>query len=500
MNAPVSNWAWLAVAVGIALRVYQFALNQSLWLDEVMLSLNITDRTFVQLLEPLTHKQAAPPAFLWVERLAIASFGVSEFALRLFPLLSACASLVLFAVLCRRYLPATAAIVAVTVFATGDGLIYFSSEVKQYSTDVLCSVALMLLAMRVLDCEKGPTRRERMRSSLDHLAIGGAIAVWFSHGSVFILTAIGAMLAIMSIRDRRRLPMKSMLVIPAAWLSSFGVLYFVSLDAILGESYFQDYFQHDFAPIPPTSLADLQWFMSKGAAVLSTAAGSLSLWLAIPLCLLGMVHNIRRRDSRVVLQVVPFLSFFLASSFGLYPAHGRLFLFLAPCVLMLLGDGLGALLRPDSSRRVKAIGCAAGGLLLVLSGLCGVSSMKGQPPRQQVRQLLASVNKEREPDDLIYVHHRLRFHYEFYATRLGLEPDRVVVGRVMIGNDTRTLESDLKALPASDRVWFVSSDIREIENEVVDRVLRRSRPSVLTLKTFGTTSVLFGPVAGVHAP
>ncbi len=54
--------------LGISLAIYQFFYNRSLWNDEAALALNIIDKSFSQLLQPLDYKQVAPIAYLFVEK------------------------------------------------------------------------------------------------------------------------------------------------------------------------------------------------------------------------------------------------------------------------------------------------------------------------------------------------------------------------------------------------------------------------------------------------
>src|ERR1700722_20601703 len=161
--------------LGAALRFRQYLANRSLWLDEAMLSLNIVHRSFAQLWQPLDHKQGAPVGFLGIEKWAVTMFGTSEYALRLFPLLAGIVSIVLFYLLARRVVRSMAVPLALALFALSPTLIYYASEVKQYSSDV--AVALLLVYLAV-------TKRILL------LGICGAVAIWFSHPAVFVLGGI----------------------------------------------------------------------------------------------------------------------------------------------------------------------------------------------------------------------------------------------------------------------------------------------------------------------
>ena len=94
--------AWWFLAGGVVLRAWHYLDNRSLWQDEARLARNIADRSWLELLEPLRHQQAAPPGFLLLEKLSVSVLGVGEPALRLAPLLASCAALPAFRALARR--------------------------------------------------------------------------------------------------------------------------------------------------------------------------------------------------------------------------------------------------------------------------------------------------------------------------------------------------------------------------------------------------------------
>jgi hypothetical protein len=75
------------VMLGVALRLWAYVANTSLYLDEILLTRNILDLPIRQLLsQPLLFDRVAPRGFLLVERIAVMTFGQNELALRLFPL------------------------------------------------------------------------------------------------------------------------------------------------------------------------------------------------------------------------------------------------------------------------------------------------------------------------------------------------------------------------------------------------------------------------------
>src|SRR5207245_60159 len=102
-------------------------------------------KNFAELLGPLLFSEAAPPLFLWIERVVAVTLGDSTYALRLVPFLGSCLSLLFLAALARRALQPPAVPWAVLFFACSDHLLWHCSEAKPYAIDVLVATTLGLL-------------------------------------------------------------------------------------------------------------------------------------------------------------------------------------------------------------------------------------------------------------------------------------------------------------------------------------------------------------------
>src|SRR5690349_13824749 len=140
---------WLVIGLGMFLRLAQYAFNRSLWYDEANIAANIIDRSMAGLLQPLDYDQGAPIGFLLLEKLAVQALGPSEYALRLIPFLFGSIALVVFYEVAKRYISPNAVLIALYLFALSDTLIYYSSEVKQYSSDVAIALIVLLTVSRV---------------------------------------------------------------------------------------------------------------------------------------------------------------------------------------------------------------------------------------------------------------------------------------------------------------------------------------------------------------
>ncbi len=223
-KAADRKWWLLTIvilAAGVLLRLQQYLLERSLWIDEARLALSIVPLRDAQLFGPLLYDQVSPPGFLAVSRLLVLVFGPSELSLRLLSLVAGCAALMATAYLARRIAGEVVSALAVLTLAASPAAIYYSQEFKHYSCDLLFGVLLPLLAMAAI--RDAPSRiGKRM------FAAACVVAVWFSASGVLVAAgALGALVAIGMIR--RSWSMVAMAAgVGVLTVCSFGFAYSVS--------------------------------------------------------------------------------------------------------------------------------------------------------------------------------------------------------------------------------------------------------------------------------
>ncbi len=160
----------IVLGMGVLLALIQYFSGRSIWLDEAKIALNILDRSYLGLLEPLHSNQVAPILFLWAERFFGDLFGINDMSLRLFPLLAYLASTFLLYKLLKLLTPSAKLwFIAATLFAFCQPMIYFASEVKQYMVDVCVMLLLLYLVLRPFQSE---TRKMLVLSVVGVLCIG----------------------------------------------------------------------------------------------------------------------------------------------------------------------------------------------------------------------------------------------------------------------------------------------------------------------------------------
>src|SRR5690242_15711000 len=120
-----------------------------------------------------------------LEKSASLKLGSSANAVRMLSLLAGIVSMLLFYKLAGKAISGSAVPIALGLFAISPSLIYYSSELKQYSCDVAVAILLYFLAIEGSDGSWKPLK-------VVTFGLAGAIAIWISHPATFVLAAIGA--------------------------------------------------------------------------------------------------------------------------------------------------------------------------------------------------------------------------------------------------------------------------------------------------------------------
>ena len=326
---------WLVAAWGIILRLRQYIADRSLWLDEANLALNIVGRSFTGLTQPLDFEQGAPLGFLFIEKAMILIFGNRDYILRFFPAISGLISVYLFYRICKEYF-GTPGLFALFFFGVSSSLIYYSNDLKQYSSDVLISTGLIYLGFRALQKDAG------LREVLI-LGAAGVISLWVSYPSVFVLASIGLVMLIEALSRKAFSMFFWILGMAVVWAANLGVTYLVSLRYLTDKTYLLNFWRQSFMPFPPHK----NWFVATYLGFLRFVAyiGTQPFWYFILassiLLIFGLVWFLTKDRRTSLMIVLPFVFTLLASALQKYPFKDRLILFLIPCLLLLMSKGLG---------------------------------------------------------------------------------------------------------------------------------------------------------------
>lgn len=480
MNPSITNRGWktflswdkaaaaLLILLGAVLRVRQYLTGRSLWADEAMLALNLVERGFAGMFQPLDYDQGAPIGFLLVEKLFNTILGRHEFALRLFPVLVGLLALGLFYLLLRRVTSGVGLLVALALFAFNPRLIYYSSEVKQYIVDVAVTILLLLITAPVL---KGSPQRK----DYAWLTVAGLVALWFSHPALFVLAGIGLALLIIHLWQRDYSNIRLVLGMGILWLLEIALLYWLILKDLSRNSYMKEYWQGAFLPVPPWS--DPGWFIKSLNENIGIQFGiPYAVFLVFFLMLVGWVLMSLRgalaatkqspvNQSDAIAFACILLFTLIASALQFYPVFERMILFLVPIGLILIGKAIEVIYVRLQRHQLPApllISLLAGYLLY---GPVVISLQNFIAPKyfEHIRPTMEFVRGSRKDGDAMYVSYGALPAFRFYAPFYGLETISYASGEREDYEATQNIVSEIALLDGQPRVWVLLSHVYERE-------------------------------------
>jgi hypothetical protein len=474
---------YLLIVLGIIFRVVQYLYNRSLWLDESFIALNLMNRSFLELLKPLDFGQAAPLGFILIEKIVTFIFGNSEYALRLFPLVSGIISIFLFYEIIKRWLDEKAVPIALILFVVSERLIYFSSEVKQYSSDVMISLFLIFVFIVYLEEEKV--------SFSDFVVTGliGSLAIWFSFSSFFILAGFGITIFLMRIKKREYYKLRPLFFIFFLWGISCILNFIISINEISMNQDLLEYFQYDFMPLPIKSFQDIFWFLKAfykffsftlglpalrsiigwhsftngiGVSEFSIYSFSARITLAVITLLVfnagliffvGTYSLFLKSKEKFFILISPFFVSLFVSGLRLYPFVGRTNVFLVPIAFIFIAEGVFFLKKTIKPKIISLI------IIVLLfsypilsSGYHIIKSNKVE----EIRPVIEYVNDNWQEGDLLYVYKFSIPAFTYYYEKKDLKHLDIFYGEI-ISQELVDWGKESEQLIGKDRVWFLIS-------------------------------------------
>jgi hypothetical protein len=479
----------VAVGAGVAFRAVQYASHRSLWLDEAMLALNILHRSAAGLTRTLDYAQAAPIGFLELEKLATHAFGESELTLRLVPFLCGLASLPLFAVLALRLLQPAPALLATLLFAFAEGPVYYASELKQYSGDLVVAIGLTLLAVVLLD-DATSTRRKV------GLGLLGAAAMLLSYASVFVAGGLALALAARALvrRDRDALG-AAVAAVPWLLMGLFIVAFTrartIRLEALITSEGSSSVYPHGSA-----LGAQLKWLRELSSALLRStgypdaAPDRYVHWPLLVLAVVGLIGLALRRPTAAAMLVLPAAVMWIASVLHKYPVFDRTVLFLVPATALLAAEGAGTVTGFARRRAPRIVVATSVACVVLLVPLVHAAARMIDPVQhEEIKAALVHIRSHWQPGSALFVDSGARFAFRYYldcgclaaaevrgrglAWRFGQLPGgrgtgpvplrqvdpRFVVGRLDVTRFA-ALKRRLDGLVGRPRVWILFTHIR----------------------------------------
>ena len=454
MTTPVPTIQRLAVpgilAFGVLLRTIQYAAQGSMWLDELAIAINVSERGLRQLLfQPLDLRQVAPPGFLLLEKLGTELLGAGEAGLRLFPWLASLASLFLFWRVAARFASPLALAAGLLAFAASPSLVWYAGTAKQYSGDVAVTLLLVLLALRTEE-ERWSVRRAIL------WGLVGGTAILASQPAVLVAAALGVVL--LARRVWKRAPIAPVVALAGGWAIGAAAVTVYSLSMVppAVRGYMAGEWNESFLPAPWDGPVQLLWvpnrlLMSLSHLLIRVMPKSFPEILFVAavgaLAVAGAHRLVRLRRGAAIFPAVPPVAGLIAALLRIMPLFNRLAMFFTPSLL------LAAMVGADEVRgrfrgRARAVATA---LTLGPFALPALAVVALAPPpyrAEETRPVLDELRARLEPGDAIYVYYVAGPAMRFYA------PDIEGVLGANHRADGRGYFRELDALRERPRVWF----------------------------------------------
>lgn len=482
------------VLVGTALRLLQYGIPRALWFDEARNAAEILKDHWLLMLPPHSAQPTAV-GFLAIERIFVAALGEGELALRLFPLLSGIAALAVGAWLAHRWLRGWAAPLAVALLALSPPAIYFSTEVKQYSSDLLIGLAIsVVFAQHASRQESG---RKSSALQIGGFALLGAAAVWLSYTSVFFLAVAGLLLIARPLRDDDWRSINLYAAMGASWLASFALHYQLVIAHWSSTRWLTSFWAAGFPGEREGAGAFLAWSFGSLVNAFDNPLGVtfpafVAAAVAAVVFSLGALRAVRDRNPLLMLLAGVFALAFCGALFHVYPFKGRLLLFALPCMAFLVAHGCGGLtdlvaahstaLRLPARPAATIVSVALATTLLAGSAGSALRLLQLEPLHRHgtvnlvrlrgvdmgfegVSEVVRYVARNHQAGDAIYLYYSAEPGYAYYARQLGFQVPTVTGVRSQA--DYRGYATDLAQLRGRERVWLVFSHTVPAEEEFI---------------------------------
>ena len=306
---------------------YGLGVARPLWVDEEMILLNVRDRPWSQIAGPLWLDQSAPLGWFVLERGMVLVFGEGERAARFLPVAFGAATLIAALWIGLRWMTPLGAIVLAAMCATGEWLVFFTLELKHYSSDAFWALLLPALAAWVIDPHDRP---DDIGGRARTWWLFAAIGQWLGNGALFVTPALGLLICGFCWRYAGWRGVRTAALGVAVWLVSFAINFVATLHPALANVYLANYWSFAYPPARDGMATTLRWLLNE-FRLRAIKPGGTQLWWTFWLTwAAGITYAIaRRRTFGWTYATVPASALVLAF-LHIVPTFERLALWFVP--------------------------------------------------------------------------------------------------------------------------------------------------------------------------
>ncbi len=433
----------ITTVIGFSIASYQYLFNRSIWLDEAKLALNILDRDYLGLTQPLDSGQVAPVLFLWIEKLSIQLFGANELTLRLLPLIAFLLAIIL-VVKVTKLLTNNNMFTWYTtaLFCLSPRLIYYASEVKQYSIDVMVILLLYYVFFK-------PYKTK----STKHLVLitVGVLSLFISNITVLVLFVLGCYTLVF---EKEKI--KSLVLPSLFWVTAFIAYYVLFIYKHPSAELMTRYWQFAFMPSNPFSVDFWSWLWQTFKTIFTYLLGFVAHYyiymLMLGLYVFSVAAMLKKRAYKLCFLVVfPIVLHLILSALKLYPFASRLVLYQVPLYLITIGYGLNSILDYGKQKFNYNIVLVATLFPIVISA--GLLWKRMPIKREEIKPVYNYIIDNIKPEDKIFVYAKNQDVFDFY-NKIGYLnfKNETILGGI---NRKNFKNNDAELDRLKGNVWFI---------------------------------------------
>lgn len=385
-------------AAGTISRVAEFARMHSMMMDECAVCMNIADRSIAGFTHTLDYDQAAPFGYLTFSKALFAGLGMSDWSVRIIPLLAGLATIPLGLWLMLRLFPLNteplAALLGFGLICLNRGISMYSGISKQYTLEASVTLLLLLALFMAIGLEPNEEDAHRRAWPL----ILSPVLAWFSFGGVFVVCGIALTLVLRAIFTRQRQARLLALQFGGCAAINLALVFLLSARAAVANQSLAAIWTQSYMPLwPPSATASWLYQAWIGAGE-ETIHYRLALLLPLGL-IVTAAYAVWKRSWFWLAGLLSIAACLGASGLGRYPFSSRLVLFLIPIFAVMLAKAV-ALIKKRSP--MAALGATA--LVLLATGSAWTTQlMLKDNSIDRVRDVHYALLTHLEPGDQVWV-------------------------------------------------------------------------------------------------
>ena len=421
-----------------------------LWHDEAPIALTVMKNNILTMFYNIEEAQKAPFLFWIGIKLSGILFGYRELSLRILPLTSSILSLFIFYIFSKKFLNNKISIITANLlFALNYQLIYFSQELKQYSSDVLLFMCALLF-FSSFACKNSD------KKNTIYICLFGIFLILSSFPACFVITAFVFYKLFNLQKDEIKNFIISILVV-----FIFALLYYFCFLNNLYSSEITNqfnYWQDGFLSLNNNILYILK------NIYLYNFFPCRNYILGLLLFFIGLIIIAKEKKPINNLLIISIIIVFLASAMHLYPLYNRVQVYLIPVFII-------CILKITDIQKLRLQYKILIFTILIINFLSILNCIYLQEINKKNifetwngRETLKFIKDNFKENDTLLVNIKSKGQYEYYSKYYNFKPKKVLF--YDLGEKTQQeCEEYFNNLETNKSYWFLIAKPAKDSNE-----------------------------------